>query len=86
MRHHQVAVHVHAELARQADVLDRDVGLGAVSRDPDQVGAELGCSPELALGADSRLERDGQPGPLDRAPGRGQQFFVGMQGAHVLDR
>jgi hypothetical protein len=48
VRHHQVAVHVHAQLAGGGDVLGGDVGLGAVGRDPGQVGAELGGLLEVA--------------------------------------
>jgi hypothetical protein len=76
VRHHQVAVHVHAEFARQANVLDRDIRFRAVGRDPDQVSAQFGGPFQLTLGTDSWLERDGELGPLDRLPGRGQQVVV----------
>jgi hypothetical protein len=85
VRHHQVPVHVHPQLPGQPDVLDGDVSLGAVGRDPHQVGTQLGGPLELRLGADARLERHRQPGPLDHPPRRGQQLVVGVQRAHVLD-
>jgi hypothetical protein len=85
VRHHQVAVHVHPEVPRQPDVLDGDVRLGAVGRDPHEVRAQLGGPLELLLGADARLERHREPGPLDHPPGGGQQLVVGVQRAHVLD-
>ena len=86
VRHHQVAVHVHAELARQPDVLHRDVGLGAVRRDPHQVGAQLARAAPAAAscrcpaGTSPRASR-----PLDHAAAPRSAARRRCARAHVLD-
>ena len=53
VRHHQEAADRHAELAREADVLLRDIGLGAMRRDAHHFGAELARGLEIVARADS---------------------------------
>ena len=48
----------HAELARQAEMLHADVGLGADGRDAGDGRAGIVCALEIGLGADAGQDRD----------------------------
>ena len=52
--HHQEADGLQAELAGQPEVLDRDVGLGAVGGDPADLAAVVLRGADVVLGADAR--------------------------------
>ena len=52
--HHQEAHGLQADLAGQAEVLDGDVGLGAVGGDADDRRAEVGHGPDVVGGPDAR--------------------------------
>jgi hypothetical protein len=86
VRHHEVSVHVHAQLPCEPDVLDSYVRFGAMGRDPDQVSAEVSCALQMPLGADARLKGHRQARALDRPPRGCQELIVRMQRPHVLDR
>ncbi len=77
MRHHQEAANLHAELARETDVLLRNIGLGAMRRDAHHLGAEVARSFEVITRADSRQQQDRQLRVLqDRARGANQIEFI----------
>ena len=51
--HHQEADRLEPELAGEAEVLDRHVGLGAVGGDPDQADTDVDAGADVVLGADA---------------------------------
>jgi hypothetical protein len=51
--HHQEPDGLQPELAGQPEVLDRDVGLGAVRGDADDRDAEVGAGRDVVLGAEA---------------------------------
>ena len=62
VRHHQEADGLQAELAGQPEVLDRDVGLGAVGGDPaDRAAVVLGLL-DVVLGAHAGQHQEGDLG------------------------
>ena len=65
----EVAVGRHAELAREAEVLHADVGLGADGRDAGDGRAGVVRDLEIGLGADAGEDRDRDLRPLGDARG-----------------
>ena len=55
---------VQAQLPRQPEVLDRDVGLGAVGGDPADLSAVVLSGADVVLGAETRQHQEGDLGAL----------------------
>jgi hypothetical protein len=80
VRHHQEADRLHAEIAGQPEMLDRDVGLGAVRRDPGDGRADLARTTQVVHGADARYKQHGDRGLgglLDACPDQGELVLAG---------
>ena len=86
MRHHQEPDGGHAEVAGQAEVLWGDVGLGAVRRHPDELGAEVLGPGEVVLGADAGQEQHGQPAGGQHVGGGGDELQLVDQRQAVVER
>jgi len=80
---HEEVGHVHSELAGLADVLDRDVRLGAVSRDADRRDAEVVSSLEILDRADARQQQRREPSVLDDVGGGLEPLDVGVRAGTV---
>ena len=63
VRHHQEADRFQPDLPRQAEVLDGDVGLGAVRGDPDDGDAEIRARLDVVLRAEPGQHQRGDPRP-----------------------
>ena len=80
MRHHQESDGLHAEIAGQPEMLDGDVGLGAVRRDPGDASAGVTCAAQIIHGADPRHQEHsdrGLGGLLDARPDQGELVLAG---------
>ena len=65
VRHHQEPDRLESDPRGGLEVLLGDVGLGAVGRDADDLGAAVGGRLEVAAGADPGQQQDGNPGLFD---------------------
>ena len=84
--HHQEADGLQAELAGQAEVLDRDVRLGAVGGDPADLAAVVLRGADVVLGADAGEHQERDLGPL-RGLGRDlDQLLLGRLREAVVER
>jgi hypothetical protein len=80
VRHHQEADSLHAEITGQPEMLDGDVGLGAVGRDPGDRGTGVACTAQVVHGADPRHQQHGNRslgGLLDARPDQRQLVLPG---------
>ena len=73
MGHHQEADGLHAELAGQPEVLDGDVGLGAVGRDAGDGRTGLPGAAQVVHGPDPGHEQHRDLGLLRLLDGGGDQ-------------
>ena len=83
--HHQEADGLQTEFAGQPEVLDRDVGLGAVRGDPaDRAAVVLGLL-DVLLGAHAGQHQEGDLGFLRRLGGDLDQLLLGRLGEAVVE-
>ena len=83
--HHQESRYVHAQIARDADVLLADVGLGAVGRDPDRAHSHRIGPLEFFGGADTGHQKRCQHRVLDYVGGSLDPVPVGMGAKSVIE-
>jgi hypothetical protein len=86
VRHHQEADGIHAQLARQGDVLFGHVGFGAVRGDANGAHAEIVRHAQVIDGTDAGQQQRGHLGALHQRNHRAEIFLVGMRGKAVVDR
>ena len=85
MAHHQEADGLQAQLAGQPEVLDRDVGLGAVGGDPADRAAVVLRLLDVLLGADTGQHQEGDLGFLGRLGRQLDQLLLGGLGEPVVE-
>ena len=83
--HHQKPDRLQAQLAGQAEVLDRHVGLGAVGGDPADRPAVVLRLLDVLLGADARQHQEGDLGLFGGLGGQLDQFLLGRLGEPVVE-
>ena len=86
VRHHQETHGVQAQRARLADVLLRDVGLGAMGGHADGAHAQVFGHEQVVHGADARNQEGRNLGLLHQWNHGAQVFLVGVGGESVVDR
>ena len=85
MAHHQEADGLQPELAGQPEVLDRDVGLGAVGRDPADRAAVVLRLLDVLLGADTRQHQERDLGFLGGLGRELDELLLGGLGEAVVE-
>ena len=85
MAHHQKADGLQTEVAGEAEVLDRDVGLGAVGGDPADRGAVVVGGLDVLLDAQSGQHQEGDLGVLGGLRRELDQFLLGGLGEAVVE-
>ena len=84
VRHHEETHRLETERPGQAEMLDGDVGLGAVGGNPYDGQTEIGGSLDVCLGAQPGKEQGSDLGPSGRPNGRRhEQSFVSARKAVV---
>jgi len=78
VRHHEETGHIHAELARSADVLSCDVSLRAVSGDTHRGDAERECVLEFGDRTDTGQQQRGELGAMNHRRRSLDPFPVGI--------
>ena len=86
VRHHQEPDGLQIQVASQSEVLDRDVGLGAVRRDPDHGDPEVGDGADVVLGAEAGQHERGDLRLLGLVDGGGDQRPLVLEGESVVER
>ena len=86
VRHHQESGDIHAELARELDVLLRDVGLGAVGRDAHRPRARLVGLAQVVNRPDPGKQERGELRMLQGIGGGGDVVEVGFLREAVIER
>jgi hypothetical protein len=80
VRHHQESDGLHAEIAGQPEMLDGDVGLGAVRSDPGDRGPGVARAAQVVHCADPRHQEHSDRGLgclLDARPDQGELVLAG---------
>ena len=83
--HHQEPDGFQAQLAGQPEVLDRDVGLGAVGGDPADRAAVVLRLFDVFLGADAGQHQEGDLGLFGGLGGELDQLLLGRLGEPVVE-
>ena len=83
--HHQEPDGLQAQLAGQAEVLDRNIGLGAVGGDPADRAAVVLRLLDVFLGANAGQHQEGDLGFLGRLGGQLDQLLLGGLGEPVVE-
>ena len=83
---HQEPGGLQAERPRGLEVLDADVRLGRVGRDPEISRAGRGRLPEVPHRAEARQQQRGDPRPLDRRAGDLDEPDVAHRAEAVVER
>ena len=85
MAEHEEADGLHAERPGRTEVLDRDVGLGAVGRDPGDRGAGRVGVLQLVHRAEAGEHEDGDPGLGGLVDGRRDELHLVDLGEAVVE-
>jgi hypothetical protein len=84
--HQEDGVRLQPEVAGHPQVALRDVGLGAVRGDPDDIRPEIGRTTQVGTGAPARRHEDPHPAGAQPLPDRGQHLGVAEQRPADLQR
>src|SRR6185437_5444622 len=84
--HHQEADRLQPDLPGQAEVLDGDVGLGAVGGDADHRGPQVGDGPDVVADPEAGEHQAGDLGPLGPGHRFGDQLPLADGRLAVVER
>ena len=86
MGQHQQTGDIHAEIARDLDMLLGNIGFGAMGRDPHRTGPRLIGVLQVFHRADTGQQQDGEDGIIDNFGRRLDPFEIGLGAKAVIER